>query len=198
RLRGIGSVNGNNSPFIVVDGVPFSGNINRINPDDIESISTLKDAASTSLYGARAANGVIIITTKQGKKNSAPTFSFSTKQGVSARGIQEYDRLDPLAYYQAYWEALRNDKITAGKTPDVAAAEATAELITFLKYNATNVAGNQIIGTDGSINPNASVRYSSDDLDWFAPIERLGYRQEYNFSAKGATDRADYYASIGY
>ncbi|WP_176699992.1 TonB-dependent receptor plug domain-containing protein, partial [Roseivirga seohaensis] len=58
RLRGIGSVNGNNSPFIVVDGVPFSGNINRINPDDIESVSTLKDAASTSLYGARAANGV--------------------------------------------------------------------------------------------------------------------------------------------
>ncbi|WP_323757788.1 SusC/RagA family TonB-linked outer membrane protein [Roseivirga sp.] len=198
RLRGIGSINGSNEPFIVVDGVPFSGNINRINPDDIESISTLKDAASTSLYGARAANGVIIITTKQGKKNVAPTFSFSTKQGVSARGIQEYDRLDPLSYYQAYWEALRNDKVTGGKTPEVAATEATNELITFLKYNATNVAGNQIIGTDGAINPNAGVRYSSDDLDWFAPIEQLGYRQEYNFSAKGATDRADYYVSLGY
>ncbi|WP_339606407.1 SusC/RagA family TonB-linked outer membrane protein, partial [uncultured Roseivirga sp.] len=198
RLRGIGSINSSNNPFIVVDGVPFSGNINRINPDDIESISTLKDAASTSLYGARAANGVIIITTKQGKKNAAPTFSFSTKQGVSARGIQEYDRVDPLSFYQAYWEALRNDKVTGGKTPAVAGAEATAELIDFLAYNATNVADDQIIGTDGSINPNASIRYSSDDLDWFAPIERLGYRQEYNFSAKGATDRADYYVSLGY
>ena len=70
RLRGIGSVNGSNDPLFVVDGVPFSGNINRINPDDIESISTLKDAASTSLYGARAANGVVIITTKKGKKDA--------------------------------------------------------------------------------------------------------------------------------
>ena len=198
RLRGIGSVNGSNEPFLIVDGVPFSGNINRINPDDIESISTLKDAASTSLYGARAANGVIIITTKQGKKNTAPSFSFSTKQGISARGIQEYDRVDPLSYYQAYWEALRNDKVTGGTDPATAGAEATAELIDFLAYNATNVADNQIIGTDGSINPNASIRYSANDLDWFDPIERLGYRQEYNFSAKGATDKVDYYASMGY
>ncbi|WP_286755415.1 SusC/RagA family TonB-linked outer membrane protein [Roseivirga sp. UBA838] len=198
RLRGIGSVNGSNDPLFVVDGVPFSGNINRINPDDIESISTLKDAASTSLYGARAANGVVIITTKKGRKNQAPSFSFSTKQGVSARGIQEYERINPLDFYQVYWEALRNDKITQGRTEAQAAQEATNELIGFLNYNATNVANNEIIGTDGSINPNARIRYSENDLDWFDPIERLGYRQEYNFSAQGASERADYYASFGY
>ncbi|WP_176700044.1 hypothetical protein, partial [Roseivirga seohaensis] len=75
-------------------------------------------------------------------------------------------RLDPLAYYQAYWEALRNDKVTAGTDPTTAGAEASAELIDLLHYNATNVADNQIINADGSINPNASIRYSSDDLDW--------------------------------
>lgn len=198
RLRGIGSVNGSNNPLFVVDGVPFSGNINRISPDDIESISTLKDAASTSLYGARAANGVVIITTKQGKAGAPPKFSFSTKQGVTARGIQEYDRQAPLDYYQTYWEARRNDLIVQGRTPEQAATESTNGLIPFLFYNATNVADNAIIGTDGSINPNASIRYSADDLDWFSPIERLGYRQEYNFSGQGATDRVNYYASIGY
>ncbi|WP_268122504.1 SusC/RagA family TonB-linked outer membrane protein [Roseivirga pacifica] len=198
RLRGIGSINGSNDPLYVVDGVPFSGNINRISPDDIESISTLKDAASTSLYGARAANGVVIITTKKGKRNAPPRFNFSTKQGVSARGIKEYERQDPLTFYQTTWESLRNDKITQGETPADASAQATAELIDYLKYNATNVADNDIIRTDGSINPNASVIYSEDDLDWFEPIERLGYRQEYNFSAQGAGEKTDYFASVGY
>ncbi|NVJ45947.1 MAG: SusC/RagA family TonB-linked outer membrane protein, partial [Cytophagia bacterium] len=198
RLRGIGSVNGSNNPLFVVDGVPFSGNINRISPDDIESISTLKDAASTSLYGARAANGVVIITTKQGKKGAAPKFSFSSKQGITARGIQEYERQAPLDYYQTYWEARRNDLIVQGRTEAQANQEATDGLIPFLAYNATNVADNAIIGIDGSINPAASVRYSDDDLDWFSPIERLGYRQEYNFSAQGATERVNYYASVGY
>ncbi|NVJ47884.1 MAG: TonB-dependent receptor plug domain-containing protein, partial [Cytophagia bacterium] len=170
RLRGIGSVNGSNNPLFVVDGVPFSGNINRINPDDIESISTLKDAASTSLYGARAANGVVIITTKSGsRKRGAPSFNFSTKQGITARGIQEYERQAPLDYYQTYWNALRNDLIVQGRTEAQANQEATDGLIPFLFYNATNVADDAIIGTDGSINPAASIRYSDDDLDWFSP-----------------------------
>ncbi|HWJ30266.1 MAG TPA: TonB-dependent receptor plug domain-containing protein, partial [Flavisolibacter sp.] len=67
RIRGIGSVNGNRNPLYVVDGVPYSGNINAINPNDIASITVLKDAAATAIYGSRGANGVIVITTKTGK-----------------------------------------------------------------------------------------------------------------------------------
>ena len=69
RIRGFGSINASNSPLIVVDGVPYSGSLNNINPKDIESTSVLKDASSTSLYGSKASNGVLLITTKKGEKN---------------------------------------------------------------------------------------------------------------------------------
>ena len=69
RIRGFGSINGSNEPLIVVDGSPYSGNLNDINPQDIESMSVLKDASSAALYGNKAANGVVLITTKKGKSN---------------------------------------------------------------------------------------------------------------------------------
>jgi Outer membrane receptor proteins, mostly Fe transport len=68
RVRGFGSLSASSDPLYVIDGVPYIGGTSNLNPDDIESISVLKDASSTSLYGSRAANGVIIITTKKGKK----------------------------------------------------------------------------------------------------------------------------------
>ena len=73
RIRGIGSINASSAPLYVVDGVPFDGSVNSINPDDIASMTVLKDAASAALYGSRGANGVIIITTKQGQTDSKAT-----------------------------------------------------------------------------------------------------------------------------
>ena len=73
RIRGIGSINASSAPLYVVDGVPFDGSVNSINPDDIASMTVLKDAASAALYGSRGANGVIIITTKQGQQDSKAT-----------------------------------------------------------------------------------------------------------------------------
>lgn len=73
RIRGIGSINASSAPLYVVDGVPFDGSVNSINPDDISSMTVLKDAASAALYGSRGANGVIIITTKQGQQDSKAT-----------------------------------------------------------------------------------------------------------------------------
>lgn len=86
RIRGFGSVNASSSPLYVVDNVPYEGGIANLNAEDIETMTVLKDASTTALYGSRASNGVIMITTKKGKKNKN-TLSFKLMQGVSSRGI---------------------------------------------------------------------------------------------------------------
>ena len=110
RIRGFGSVNGTNAPLIVVDGSPYGGSLNDINPQDIESISVLKDASSAALYGNKAANGVIMITTKKGKSHKL-NFRIGVKQGMYTRGIPEYDKLGVNQWMEAmrsgmqsYWE----------------------------------------------------------------------------------------------
>ena len=92
RVRGFTSVNGSNSPLYVVDGVPMNGSSAEINPNDIESMSILKDAASAALYGNRAANGVILITTKRGQSEKF-RIRATINQGVYTRGIKDYERL---------------------------------------------------------------------------------------------------------
>ncbi|MGI8635807.1 MAG: TonB-dependent receptor plug domain-containing protein, partial [Segetibacter sp.] len=98
RVRGFGSINASSDPLFVVDGVPYVGNTSNINPDDVESITVLKDAASSALYGSRAANGVVIITSKKGRKGRN-NISINIKQGIAQRGLPEYDRLDAHQYY---------------------------------------------------------------------------------------------------
>jgi len=95
RIRGFGSINASSSPLYVVDGVPYSGNISSINPNDIESMSVLKDAASTALYGSKAANGVVIITTKKGKAGEG-SITLSINEGITSRSIPEYDRVGAM------------------------------------------------------------------------------------------------------
>ena len=93
RIRGFASVNYSNDPLYVIDGVPFGGNVADINPADIETISVLKDAASSALYGSRASNGVIIMTTKKGSKSNA-SLTFTINQGVYDKGINEYEKIN--------------------------------------------------------------------------------------------------------
>jgi len=102
RIRGIGSVNASSSPLYVVDGAPFDGNLNSINTNDIESISVLKDATSAALYGARGANGVIIITTKKGVPGRS-NINFKATIGAVSRAIPEYDRVGVKEYYELMW-----------------------------------------------------------------------------------------------
>ena len=89
-MRGYGSMNAKNDPLWVVDGVPYEGDVNNINAADIESISVLKDAASNALYGARGANGVIMVTTKRAKVGEA-VVTFDGKWGINTRALQTYD-----------------------------------------------------------------------------------------------------------
>jgi TonB-dependent starch-binding outer membrane protein SusC len=112
RVRGIGSYSLTNDPLYIVDGVPFSQNLSAISPDDIESLTILKDAASTSLYGSSASNGVVLITTKSGKVNQ-DLFTFNTSMGVATKAYDDYELVkDPMTYYKTTWEAIRNGRIT--------------------------------------------------------------------------------------
>lgn len=107
-IRGIGSINADNDPLIIVDGMPYEGGWNNINPSDVESVSVLKDAASNALYGARGANGVIMITTKKGTSGKA-TVTLDAKWGVNTRATQDYKTIDnPAQYYELYYKGLKD------------------------------------------------------------------------------------------
>lgn len=198
RIRGFGSINSSNSPLYVVDGAPYDYNINNLNQDDIETITIAKDASSTALYGSRAANGVVFITTKKGKVG-APAVNVKYTTGLTARGIEEYDRVGVYDYYPIVWEAVRNGAYFAGtKTYAQAGIDAANNIVTTLGYNAFNVPNNQLVsGVDGKLNPNASLLYG-DDLDWWDGLIRTGVRQEVTTSINGASEKSDYLFSAGY
>lgn len=196
RIRGIGSVNSSSSPLYVVDGVPYDAAISNLNPDDIEDMTILKDAASAALYGSRAANGVIMITTKKGKKNKS-NFNFKVQTGTASRALPEYDRVNADQYYPLVWESLRNAQLGQGKTGEEAAAYASTNLIdNVLGYNVYNIPNDQVVGADGTLNPNAVNNFQ--DLDWFDYVAGSGGRQEYNMTYSGGTDKSDFYTSVGY
>lgn len=205
RVRGFGSINATSEPLFVVDGVPYTAGTSNINPDDVENITVLKDAASTALYGSRAANGVVMITTKKGKKGRN-NIGFRGMYGVASRGLAEYDRVDAFEYYPIMWEAYRNSLVypATGTGISLDSANRVASGLTtrtgikdLLAYNPFNVAGNAIVGTDGKLNPNASLIYP-DDLDWTTDLMRTGKRQDYTVNFNGGSDKADYYVSMGY
>ncbi len=200
RIRGFGSFGSSNAPLYVVDGIPINGSINLLNPSDIESVSILKDAGSTALYGNKAANGVILITTKKGKFGKGE-LNVNISTSVVSRGTKEYDRLGPEDFYEAYWEVLRNGNAIPGvdSDADVAAANAiaTAGIFDQLKINPFNVPNNQIVGTDGKINPNAQLLYP-EDLDWQDAFMRTGIRKNIDINFSNRSEKGGYYASLGY
>jgi TonB-dependent SusC/RagA subfamily outer membrane receptor len=155
----------------------------------------LKDASSTSLYGSRAANGVIMITTKKGKKGN-DNFTFTAQHGTASRALPEYLRLGPEKYYVLQWEALRNAQITGGSEPAFANQYASEQLINVLGYNIYNIPDNELVGNNGRFNPTASSKF--EGLNWWDEIERVGQRSEFNMSYSGANDRTDYYTSLNY
>lgn len=197
RIRGTGSYLASNEPLIVLDGVVYNGSISSINPNDIETLNILKDASSTALYGSSAANGVIMITTKRGRKGSGKV-TLNTSTGIVSRFINEYDRItNPGEYYELTWEAMRNGRMTSnGSTMEAANAWASANLIKGnLVNNVYNVPNEELI-IDGKLNPNATLLY--DDFDWADPLVNTGVRQDYTLSFTGGTDKSSLYSSLNY
>jgi TonB-linked SusC/RagA family outer membrane protein len=204
RVRGFGSINATQEPLYVVDGVPYVGGTSNINPDDVESITVLKDASATSLYGSRAGNGVVLITTKKGKKGSN-NISIRLTQGFSQRGLEEYERVDAFQYYPLMWEAYRNALVypaTGAISIDSASRVASGltnrtSVAGLLGYNPFNVARNAIVGTNGRLNPQAQLLYP-DDLDWTRDLMRVGKRNDLNLNFSGGAEKSDYFVSLGY
>ncbi|WP_264537358.1 SusC/RagA family TonB-linked outer membrane protein [Flavobacterium sp. N1736] len=197
RIRGFSSINGSNDPLYIVDGVPFAGDLSNLNSNDIESLTVLKDASSTSLYGSKAANGVIIITTKTGK-SSKDKFSLNMSTGMTSRAIKEYSRVNAYDYYPLEWEAIRNSRPMATDAQLAAAnTYASARVPVVLVTNPFNVPSASIVGTDGKLNPNAQLLYP-EDLNWEKQIERAGFRQNVDFSYQGKSEKSNYFASLGY
>ena len=200
RIRGFGSISSSNDPLYVVDGVPYSASIANLNSDDIETITVLKDAASTALYGARAANGVVMVTTKKGAKGKN-NISVRYTKGFNSRGLQEYERVGPADYYPLMWEANRNNFAYRVANPiaiATASTNATNNLGSIVGYNVYNVPFNQLVGTDGKLNPSATMIYSADDLNWEKPLMRQGNRDEINISFSGSAEKSDYFLSLSY
>ncbi|QJW88632.1 TonB-dependent receptor [Spirosoma taeanense] len=200
RIRGFGSISSGNDPLYVVDGIPYSGSIANISPNDIESISVLKDASSTALYGARAANGVVVVTTKKGAKDRS-TINVRYTKGLSTRGLPEYERVGVDQYYPLMWEMYRNSLAYRATNPIAltpANQDATNRLISLVGYNVYNVPDNQVVDVNGQMNPNAQLKFSLDDLNWEKPIMRQGNRDELNVSFAGGQNKSDYFLSMSY
>ena len=208
RVRGIGSMSAGNSPLIVLDGMPFDGALNSINPNDVESMTVLKDASASAIYGARGANGVVLITTKKGRNQEAE-IKFDAKWGSNSRLIPQYDVInDPGQYYETLFKQLYNSQIYNDKTAAEAYAFANKNI-----YDANNGGtgyqiftvpeGENLVGTNLRLNPNAKLGYSDGEYyytpdDWYDEAFHNSFRQEYNVSFSGVTDKLNYYASAGY
>ncbi len=213
-IRGISSINAGSQPLYIVDGAPYDGDLNNISSQDIESMTVLKDAASNALYGARGANGVIVITTKKGKLGDAKV-TLDAKWGANTRATQDYNTIkDPAQYYEMYYGALKGYYVNTLGYSEAAAHVATNSNMTGngsygLGYNVYNVPeGQYLIGTDGKLNPNATLGNYVDYKDgqqyllmpdnWLDEAYKTSLRQEYNLSITGGAERSSFYASLSY
>lgn len=197
RIRGIGSVNATSAPLYVLNGIPYDGSIEAIPTEDIETVTVLKDAAAAALYGSRAANGVIMITTKKGKKGT-PKLTFNASQGFMDRLIPEYNRVGPKEYYELFWEAYRNNYVAQGNTPAQAGVNASNVLTSSngLVYNAYNVPGASLVDpVTGKLNSNASLLWNES---WEDAMFRVAKRSRASMSVSGGSEGADFYISAGY
>lgn len=212
RIRGVGSINAGTDPLYVVDGIPFDGDLSSINSQDIESMTVLKDAASTALYGARGANGIIMITTKRGKSGKA-VVNFDAKWGSNSRAITNYDVMSsPQEYVEKVYQAIYNAAFykLAASNGDAVKSNAYANSKIFTEGGGgfgyqvyTLPEGEGIVGMNGKLNPNAKLGYSDGDYyytpdSWSDEMFSNNMRQEYNASVSASTDRMGYYASFGY
>ncbi len=201
RIRGIGSFNTSQDPLFIIDGVPTTTNLNTLNMNDIESMQVLKDAASASIYGSRAANGVIIITTRSGKKGDKVKVDFSANLTAQFYNSQTMMK---LANTSDYATSMAQAALNDGLDPVVYAANFGLNLNASAgtPIRAYNPATGQYVDYtvnglyDGYINSKKTMRFS--DTDWLKEISRTGFSQNYDLSISNATDKYSALASFGY
>jgi len=191
KIRGIGSVNAEAEPLIVLDGVVYSGNVNSISGDQIATINVLKDATATSLYGSRAANGVLLITTKGGKYGKRDAqITVTSRFGFSSVAVEEFELVGAEDFMKYSWEAAKNQQIYEyGETPEDAALIATNSVVTNVGYNPYSV--NDPVGTDGQIVSGANLLW---DTDWRKELirDKANYN-DVSVGIEGSTEKISYY-----
>ena len=204
-IRGISSVSFNTDPLIVLDGVPYEGGLNKINPNDIESFSVLKDANSTALYGSRASAGVIMITTKKGKSKDMQ-INFSSTFGYSDVAVPIREKISAEQTTELFWEMLYNGRIDRGYTDADARQYATENVRSwhftgsFSPWVDPNNPGEYLlepVGLDGKMVEGTSLVY---DTDWADEFFQKGFRQDYNldFSGTSKDNKVNYFISGSY
>lgn len=210
-IRGLGSINAGTDPLIVLDGFIYEGGMSRLNPNDIENITVLKDASASALYGSKGANGVLMITTKKAQAGTAKV-NVDIKLGVNKRGRIDYDFIkSPAEYYEAQYQTIYNYQVNSqNKTPAEAHILANTNMVTGKKevggllYNVYTYPDNEyLIGTNGKINPNATLgRVVGDQYlypdNWTDELYHNAFNQEYNVSVMGGTNLTQVYGSFGY
>ena len=208
RVRGMGSMNASNDPLYVVDGVPvISGNVSQmgiytssnvmssINPNDIESITVLKDAAASALYGSRAANGVIVITTKQGKQGK-PVINFKASVGLTPSfATDNYEVASTEQQVELYYENFWNAAILYdGDNYEDASASALGQL-----NKRFNPHGYTFSAPDNTVNSlTIGGERAGKYFDWEDVLFRTAVYQAYDLSVSGGTEASNYYTSFSY
>ena len=191
-IRGIGSMNASSSPLYVVDGTAYDGYLNAINPNDIESMTILKDASATALYGSRAANGVVMITTRKGASEKGQ-INFRSTWGFSSLAVGLPDQLSPDQLSQLTWRALYNGYLDSGYRDEDSRSYASYYVMGEFGNNPYNI--DMPVGTDGKMDPDAKLNYWGD---WRNALLKSRLRQEYTIDFSGKNKKADYFISAGY
>ncbi len=225
ELRGKNSVGTGSSPLIILDGMQFYGELSEINPDDIKQIDILKDSSSAAIYGAKAANGVIIVTTKKGNNSGKPSVSLSANWGFNTRSAyRRYMTADEYTQYRSDWYKRDTYAFDAEGNYGAYNIEKDGKRVTPLgyydypsqanldKYGITleewmGQTANQsddlrdIFGRRIDLNKEGALldNFINDrTFDWYNDGFRTGVNQDYNVSLSGGTDRMNYYMSFGY
>lgn len=211
RIRGFGSINGSQEPLYVVDDAPFGGSLNDINPNDIKSVTVLKDASATSLYGARGANGVVVITTKKGQGDR---LSASFKTGINYQGVDRYETLrSPEEYIGTSWEGIYQRGLLENDGDQAAAVdyanrnlfEGDNEDVSDISpiYNMWNIADSGALGVSelidpntGTVRPGVTRRYTPENWEDFAL--QSSNRSEANVSLSNSGKNSSIYTSVGF
>ena len=204
-IRGFGSIKASQNPLYVVDGIPYDGNINAINPNDIESMTVLKDASAGALYGSRGANGVVMITTKKGK-DGALLVNLKANWGIASRAIPRYETMDERGYLETIFQSYKNDQIASnGLSPEAASVAALTAMGSGAKaifgtnqmYNPFNFPIAELIDpVTGKVRSDATLRYHEDWMDEATANNPL--RQEYVLNMSGSQNKTKYMFSLGY
>ncbi len=200
RIRGIGSVNGNRSPLYVVDGVPYSGTINSLNPSDVASVTVLKDAAATAIYGSRGANGVIVITSRTGKSKKS-FIEVDGKFGVNRSILPRYDVItSPEQYIELSWEALYNQGVKVGNANPVNYANTRIFSSAGISPNNNiwNITSNADLIDPATRKVKAGVTRKFDPERWEDYAFQPSNRTEANIKMGGGDSKTNYYTSFGY